>query len=371
MGVISFVTKFAALNVALIAIFVGLATNGALKPLAVFMDSYEGSRGTFFKGMIPSMHGDEPWGFTLEEIPDLSGETHFVTGGNVGLGYWTAYHLAANKATVIIGCRSQSKCDQAAASIETETGHSVETVVLDLGSFASIRTCAATIAAKHPALDSLVLNAGVMVPPFGLTEDGLETQIGVNHFGHFLLTKLLLPQVEAAAASKGVATIVPVSSAAHYDSYPEGIRMSLAEMNDEATYDRALAYGQSKLANVLFAQELAKRTKSQNILVNAIHPGGVDTDLSRHVQAALAQVSTWLAEKFVEVTSAAIWHPREAALTQLYAAVGPSLRANKTTGKYFHPIARETTPDPHALGDRGAKLGADLWKLSEDFIAKH
>ena len=82
-----------------------------------------------------------------------------------------------------------------------------------------------------------------------------------------------MPQIEAGAASKGVATIVAVSSAAHYDSYPEGIRMSIAEMNDEDMYDRAKAYGQSKLANVLFAQELAKKTKNKNILVNSVHPG--------------------------------------------------------------------------------------------------
>jgi NAD(P)-dependent dehydrogenase (short-subunit alcohol dehydrogenase family) len=127
-------------------------------------------------------------------------------------------------------------------------------MLLDLGSFASIRAFAKTFSAQYPKLDSLILNAGVMVPPFGLTEDGLETQIGTNHFGHHLLTSLLLPSLEAAAASAGVATVVAVSSAAHYDSYPEGILPSIAAMNNETAYDRGKAYGQSKLANVLFAQ---------------------------------------------------------------------------------------------------------------------
>merc|ERR1712129_526058 len=106
----------------------------------------------------------------------------------------------------------------------------------DLGSFASVRACAARVAAAHPSLDSVVLNAGVMVPPFGLMSDGLETQIGTNHFGHHLLTKLLLPQVQAAAKARGVATIVAVTSAAHFSSYREGILPSIERMNDEASY---------------------------------------------------------------------------------------------------------------------------------------
>ena len=166
-----------------------------------------------------------------------------VTGANVGLGYWTAYHLANHGATVIMGCRSQPRCAAAATSIEAATGSGkVHTASLDLGSFNSIRTCAASLAKAHPnGLDSLILNAGVMVPPFGRTHEGLEQQIGVNHFGHFLLADSLLPQLEKAAISRGVATAVVVSSAAHFDSYPEGILPSIERMNDESTYDRAKA----------------------------------------------------------------------------------------------------------------------------------
>jgi len=192
--------------------------------------------------------------------------------------------------------------------------------------------------------------------------------MGTNHFGHFLLTQLLLPRVEAAAAAKGVATIVVVSSSAHYSSYPEGILPSIERMNDEATYDGSRAYGQSKLANVLFAQELAERMKSKNILVNSIHPGLVDTEIFRHMYDFLATFSATFAEKFQEVVSNAMWKPSDAALTQLYAAVGPSLKAQRVTGKYFHPIARETPPDLHA---RNATLQKMLWQLTEDFIAAH
>jgi NAD(P)-dependent dehydrogenase (short-subunit alcohol dehydrogenase family) len=129
---------------------------------------------------------------------------------------------------------------------------------LDLSSFKSIRAFAATFTAQHKSLDSLVLNAGVMMPPFTLTAEGLEMQIGTNHFGHQLLTSLLLPALEQHTHDQS-ATVVAVSSAAHYDTYPEGVRLTLESLNDEATYIRPKAYGQSKLANVLFAQELAVR----------------------------------------------------------------------------------------------------------------
>merc|ERR1740123_981265 len=203
-----------------------------------------------------------------------------------------------------------------------QTGAVVETTLLDLGSFASVRACAERVSVKHSMLDSLNLNAGVMVPPFGLTKDGLETQIGTNHFGHFLLTQLLLPQLKTAASTKGVATVVSVSSVAHFDSYPEGILPSIERMNNETSYSRHKAYGQSKLANVLFAQELASRVKDDNILVNSIHPGGVDTELGRHVADVINQFSTTAATKFKEIASSGLWHPKDAALTQIYASVG-------------------------------------------------
>lgn len=370
MGLFGLLGKGIALGVALVAIFVGAIFSGALKASGFFkyVDSFEGARGTFFKGMFPAMHEGQPWGFTLEQMPNLKGQTVLVTGANVGLGYWTAFHMATHDATLIIGCRSQAKCNAAAESIKKETGKTVETVLLDLASFASIRAAASSVASKHPVIDSLVLNAGVMLCPFGRTEEGLEMQIGTNHFGHQLLTKLLLPQVEAAAKAKGVATIVPVTSAAHYDSYAEGILPTLEMLNDESVYDSAKAYGQSKLANVLFAQELAERVKDKNILVNSVHPGGVDTDLARHVLDIIAKFSRSFADKFYATMALAMWHPRDAALTQIYAAVGPELKEKKVTGKYFHPIARRTVPDPHAKDEAMQKR---LWKMTEDFIAAH
>ena len=185
-----------------------------------------------------------------------------------------------------------------------------------------------------------------MATPFGLTTDGLEIQIGTNHFGHFLLTDLLLPLLDNASAS--TPTVVVVSSGAHWDSYPEGIRWTVAEMNDEASCSRTQTYGQSELANVLFAQELAERVKENGILVNCIHPGGVDTELARHFLDLVTKYLGEAASRFFAehvMPKGGMWTPRDASFTQVFAAVSPSLKAKKVSGKYFHPIARETTPD--------------------------
>merc|ERR1712194_223698 len=224
------------------------------------------------------------------------------------------------------------------------------------------------VAQEYPKLNSLVLNAGIMWNDFALTEDGIESQIGTNHVGHQLLTQLLLPQVEAAAASAGIATIVSVTSSYHYECYPEGILPSVERMNDPATYSRFGAYGQSKLANVLFAQELAERLEGKNILVNSVHPGGVNTELTRHMEDFVASFSPILSERLTPLIKSPSWEPEDAALSQLYLAVGLKLKQAKVTGKYFHPIAREHEPHFHAFNKT---LQNSLWKLTEDFIAAH
>jgi NAD(P)-dependent dehydrogenase (short-subunit alcohol dehydrogenase family) len=127
------------------------------------------------------------------------------------------------------------------------------------------------------------------------------------------------------------------------------------------------------LANVLFAQELAVRVASKSILVNSIHPGGVDTELGRHLLDALENyagktISQFVADYVMPKAGSGTWHPKDAALTQVFAAVAPKLISAKTTGKYFHPIARETTPDPHAAN---VTLQRGLWALTEAFIASH
>mmetsp|Transcript_4199 Transcript_4199/g.4912 ORF Transcript_4199/g.4912 Transcript_4199/m.4912 type:complete len:244 (-) Transcript_4199:57-788(-) len=241
-------------------------------------------------------------------------------------------------------------------------------MVVDLGDFSSVRAFAEQFSQEYSELDSLVLNAGIMVPPFSLTVDGIESQIAVNHFGHFLLAELMMPLLLKAAKKRGVATVVSVSSSASFGSYPEGILPTLEEMNNKDRYQRKLAYGQSKLANVLFAQELAERYKDQNILVNSCHPGAVRTELGRHMMESVTNehVKAVIQSSFEYVFGKIAWKPEDAALTQLYAAVSPELKKAKITGKYFHPIARQIQPDPHA---RNMSLQKSLWKLSEEATA--
>eukprot|EP00931_Biecheleriopsis_adriatica_P079810 TRINITY_DN53159_c0_g1_i1.p1 TRINITY_DN53159_c0_g1~~TRINITY_DN53159_c0_g1_i1.p1 ORF type:complete len:371 (-),score=71.70 TRINITY_DN53159_c0_g1_i1:145-1257(-) len=370
MTVISCCCKCSAICVLLFAVLLGVLLSGQLAKTGIFahLDQLDTGRGQALMGMSPAVHIGTSWGFTLQEIPDLTGETIFVTGGNVGLGYWTAYHLASKGATVVIGCRSTTKCDQAAAKIKAETGKDVSTALLDLSSLGSVRACAEAFAQKHPVLDSLILNAGVMMPDYGLTADGLEIQIGTNHFGHFLLTKLLLPQLEAAASARGVATVVAVASNAHYSSYPEGILPSIERMNDASIYSRTSAYGQSKLANVLFAQELAERYRDKGILANSLNPGAVDTELGRHLEELIKKTLGSAVQQYLKETIKFQWHPKDAALTQIYAAVGPKLRKEKITGRYFAPIAREAKPDLHTFN---STLQKKLWDLTEGFLASH
>lgn len=290
-----------------------------------------------------------------------------VTGGNSGLGYWTAYWVAKKNGTAVITCRNQKKCNEAAQRLHAATGNEVMTGLMDLSSFASIRAFSTSFYKQHKALHSLVLNAGVMHPPFSLTKDGLESQIGTNHFGHFLIAQLLVPLLEKTAPS----TIVVVSSSAHYRSYPEGIRSTIAEMNNASTYNTIKAYGQSKLANILFAQELAVRVKEKGILVNSIHPGAVATELMKHNIERLKGIpvmGTMIAGVVEPAMEWTVWNPKDAAFTQLYAAVSTEIREKTVSGRYFHPIARENKPHYHAANQT---LQRHLWEITAEYISKH
>eukprot|EP00746_Dinoflagellata_sp_MGD_P086026 gnl/MRDRNA2_/MRDRNA2_34033_c0_seq1.p1 gnl/MRDRNA2_/MRDRNA2_34033_c0~~gnl/MRDRNA2_/MRDRNA2_34033_c0_seq1.p1 ORF type:complete len:384 (+),score=69.06 gnl/MRDRNA2_/MRDRNA2_34033_c0_seq1:81-1232(+) len=374
MGFLGFIFKSSAVVTALFAILMGLLYSGTLAEMGAFkiLDEWNGSRGKFWMGMFPAMHKGTSWGFTEADMPDLSGQTFLVTGANVGLGYWSAWHLAKAKGTVVLGCRNAKKCTDAVNTIKKETGaKSVEPLLMDLNSFKSVIDSAKEFKKKYEktGLDGLMLNAGIMIPPFELTKDGLESTIGVNHFAHQLLTDELLPLVKQAAKAKGAATVCSVTSAAHYDSYEPGILPSIEAMNDETKYDRPKAYGQSKLANVLFAQELSEKVAGTGVLVNSVHPGGVDTELARHMFDVLRTylgdaVATFIKENLFPRGGAGAWTPRDAALTQVYATIAAKV---KVSGRYFHPIARDNTEfaDPHT---RDKKLLKHLWKLTETFI---
>eukprot|EP01062_Namystynia_karyoxenos_P081799 TRINITY_DN906_c0_g1_i1.p1 TRINITY_DN906_c0_g1~~TRINITY_DN906_c0_g1_i1.p1 ORF type:complete len:391 (+),score=132.94 TRINITY_DN906_c0_g1_i1:77-1174(+) len=317
------------------------------------------------KGIAPASHRGRPFGFTFEQIPDLSGKVAVVTGANVGLGYWTALHLARRGARTVLACRSAERCESAARRIRANHSAAVAVpMVLDLGSLASVRAFADKFRKEFDRLDTLVLNAGVMGPPFTLTADGIESQFGVNHVGHQALTMQLLPALQKSAPS----TVVAVSSNAHWAPYPAGI-LDAAQINDEAAYSRADAYGQSKLANLYFAQELAERVRDKGVYVNAIHPGAVETELGRNIEDLVrntfGQGGVDFIQPLVDLIYSSIWNAEVASLTQLYAAVSPEIVGQNISGKYFHPIARLTEPAAPAR-DRAAQRRC--WEMTEELI---
>ena len=224
------------------------------------------------KGSLPILVNE--WRYkSFEDLPDLNGKVILVTGANVGLGKGAVLHMAKKDATVVMACRSEKKCAAAAEDIKAAYGKAkLVPMVVDLSSLKSVKAFCEAFLAKFDRLDSLMLNAGIMHPPFTLTEDGLESQFAVNHLAHFYMTKLLLPLVKASAP----ATIVSVSSNGHFGTYSEGVKLNVESLNDEGSYNSIAAYGQSKLCNVLFAQELHKRLRQDgvdNVFVNSLNPG--------------------------------------------------------------------------------------------------
>ena len=207
---------------------------------------------------------------------DLTGRTAVVTGATTGLGLETARALAAAGAHVVLTGRTVEKADAAVASVRDQMpGASVEPGVVELGSLSSVRSFADELSSRIDELHLLVANAGIMMVPFGHTDDGFELQFGTNHLGHFLLTALLFPAVMAGDGPR----IVNLSSAGHATS-----DVNLDDISFEAgDYTPWVAYGRSKTANALFSRGLAQRYGDQGLLSFAVHPGGIMTDLGRHL----------------------------------------------------------------------------------------
>src|SRR5579863_3490584 len=209
--------------------------------------------------------------WTADDIPDLSGKTIVVTGGNSGIGYEAALEFARKRAEVILACRDLGKARTAAAQITgSASGAQVEVMELDLSNLASVRGFSDAFHLKHQALHVLCNNAGVMAIPYRQTADGFEMQFGTNHLGHFALTGLLMDRLLASESAR----VVNVASGAH--------RMGKIRFDDLAWkkgYRKWFAYGMSKLANLLFTVEMARRAKSKNLNLIAVaaHPGYAST----------------------------------------------------------------------------------------------
>lgn len=223
-------------------------------------------------------------------------KTVLITGGNTGIGLATAQAIAAQGHRVALACRDMAKAEQAKQKILAGSPSAdVRLYALDLASFDSIKNFSAAFLSDFPSFDVLITNAGVVPRTQQFTQEGFELQFGVNYLGHFLLTHLLLPGM----AEVKEARIVHLSSIMHHFG-----KIDFGSFRGEKKYSEIGAYGQSKLANLMFSNELAKRLPS-NILSNAVHPGGVDSDIYRELPKLLHQflrlflISTARAGKYV------------------------------------------------------------------------
>ncbi|MGI9030211.1 MAG: oxidoreductase [Ilumatobacteraceae bacterium] len=295
-----------------------------------------------------------PW--TIDDIPNLVGRTAVITGANGGLGLETARALAAAGATVVMAARSPAKTDAAVSSITAETPSArLDVVPLDLASLDSVRQAATTILERHPAIDMLVNNAGLMGVPESATDDGFELQFGVNHLGHFLLTNHLLPAV---AAARG--RVVTVTSTAHHI----GRRVDLANPHLHGRYGPWKAYGRSKLANFHFGIGLHQRLVTTGSPAASLlaHPGLSNTDLQTHSVDATGGGSS---QRFFAVLAQRTgMSPSRGALPQLRAATDPSARS----GRFYAP--RWMNSGPPVVRPILRRLGMArsievLWEVSE------
>jgi NAD(P)-dependent dehydrogenase (short-subunit alcohol dehydrogenase family) len=289
--------------------------------------------------------------WTSEDVPGQQGRLAVVTGANTGLGFETARVLAARGASVVLAVRDIEKGKRAAARIaDSAPGANVMVQPLDLTSLDSIRAAAAELRAKHPRIDLLINNAGVMFTPKQTTRDGFEVQFGTNHLGHFALTGLLLEQMLPVPGSR----VVTVSSIAHRLR----ARINFADLQGERSYSRVRAYAQSKLANLMFTYELQRRLSGAGTTIAvAAHPGLTDTELTRNSPAIAAFF-------YARVMSqkAAI-----GALPTLRAATDPGVHG----GQYYGPgglLGARGYPKPAESNGRSHDTATQrrLWTVSEE-----
>lgn len=294
--------------------------------------------------------------WTEKDVPDQSGRLAIVTGSNTGLGYDTARVLAARGAQVVMAVRDTAKGESAAARIRQLTpGAKVSVQKLDLGSLASVREAAAALTAEYPRVDLLINNAGVMYPPKSRTADGFELQFGTNHLGHFALTGLLMPNLLEVDRSR----VVVVASIAHNIK----AKIDFDDLKwEKRKYDRVAAYGQSKLANLMFAFDLQRRLAAANAKTIAVaaHPGVAATELVRHIPGASLPGVNWISGKLLNTAEMG-------ALPTLRAATDPTVKG----GQYWGPDGFREMRGYPALATsskqaRDIAVQERLWKVSEE-----
>jgi NAD(P)-dependent dehydrogenase (short-subunit alcohol dehydrogenase family) len=294
--------------------------------------------------------------FTAADVPDQSGKTFFVTGANTGIGFQAAQVFAAKGGCVLLGCRNPEKGEGAIARIaDAHPGADIALVQIDLSNLASVRA-AAEVVAREPRLDVLVNNAGVMWNPKTITKDGFESQFGINHLGHFALTGLLLPTLEATPRSR----IVTVSSNGHRQGNQD---VYWDDINADEEYHPRKRYYASKLANLLFTYELDRRlrTKGSSTIAVAAHPGGSDTELTRYVTGFTGMAS----RAIMPVVRPLLNTAEQGAWPTELAATAPGVEG----GQYFGPGGRMEMSGPaRQVGSSDASKDLDkakrLWDLS-------
>lgn len=271
----------------------------------------------------------------------MTGKTCIVTGANRGIGKATALGLAKMGATVVMVCRSREHGEAALAEIKRESGSdSVALLLADLSSQAAIRHLAAEFKSKYVHLHVLINNAGIIPRKRSVTEDGLETQFAVNHLAYFLFTNLMLEVLKASAPSR----ILNVGSQAHGASIP------FDDLQSERSYSPTRVYGWTKLANVLFTYELARRLEGTGVTANCLHPGTVATKmLADYMPGGLRFMA-----KVIGVS------PEEGARTSLYMATSPEVEG--VSGKYF--VHDRAVQSSHASYDK--TVAGRLWQVSAE-----
>ena len=291
---------------------------------------------------------------------DLAGKTALVTGAASGIGVETARALALAGSAVTLAVRSASAGKAAAAAIAAEAPSvAVEVLLLDLADLSSVRSAAGSWCERHPSLDILINNAGVMACPLGRTNDGFELQMGTNHLGHFALFEHLLPALRSGDGAR----VVALSSSAHRRS-----DIVLDDLNyEDRPYDAWEAYGQSKTANALFAVELSQRFGGEGIWANAVMPGGILTGLQRHMSIEDQREAGFVDDD--GTPNPLFKNVEQGASTSVWAATAPQLAG--VGGRYLEDCGEAGVMDP-AMPFVGrmdyavdAERAARLWEASE------
>ena len=303
---------------------------------------------------------------------NLKGKRILVTGVSAGLGVETARALAAHGAQVVGAARDLGKAEVATAQVRSAAvagGGTFEMVALDLANLKSVRACADALLAKGEPFDVLIANAGVMATPFGHTADGFETQFGTNHLGHFVLVNRIAPLIRAGGR------LVNLSSAGHRFA-----NVDLEDPNFERTpYDPFVAYGRSKTANILFAVAFDRRHRARGIRAAAVHPGGIHTELGRHLDSSHAQTMVEQINKQLAAEGKPPYQWKtipQGAATSVWTAVVAS--ADEVGGRYCENchvgrvVADNVTISVVSEGVRGYALDPNnaeaLWSKSEQMV---